>query len=375
MALPDNGSLFEGTTIFPNTSRGNDSVCMFSSVERDYFAQTQVYIMVTQSCICSLLSVWSILSGVVNSIAFCKMGLSDGVNQNFLIISVADTLQGVLALVHNVYYIFSSFDSGFKTASFSVLHVLMSVAFSFVMGVSAITTTVVAVVRCCCVTRPFTVQDTFTARRQLAAILCLCGAYSGTLLYIVAKIRLDQCWFFTEVMDSVLNITRVGLLFVCFIIILVSMIVLTRALWKSSQFQRHAAVRGSNIFATSIYRIPEDTLAASATSENKETKNTRYKPATSGESVSRNTRVIRGIFLVLAIFTVCNFLVIFVAVVRLIQPEFNSRGKLRYQYLYLSFLRNIFLLINTNVNIVVYYCNNRRFKKVVNGIFHRDVQE
>ncbi|RUS87634.1 hypothetical protein EGW08_004619 [Elysia chlorotica] len=147
------------------------------------------FVLLFRVCLCTPLSLWSLLTGIVNIITYYRMGLSDGVNQNFFILSVADALQGFIALVDAVCYILGlscAVETNFN------LHTVLGAVYTFPMSVSVLTTTVIAVVRCCCVTMPFTVQKTFTARRQLAAILISCGIFSFFLVYASIHVKLYQ---------------------------------------------------------------------------------------------------------------------------------------------------------------------------------------
>ena len=300
-----------------------------------------------QLCIDPVLSVWSIISGTVNIIAFYRIGLRDGVNQNFFILSVADTLHGFVALCSGIFYVLESVNLQLVTVTFSRLQKFFGLLYGFPLSVSIITTTVIAVVRCCCVTMPFTVQRVLTARRQLAAILVLSGATMVVLVYTYANINLerdvassnitDSSLFSSPAIVSMLDGTRLALFFSSFLVILVSMVTLMIALKKSARFQQQAASSGAST-AVTVRSV-------------------------------RDARIIKGIIQVLAIFTLCNSLVIIIAIVKLIRPDFGISLELREEFLYLSTFRRFFLLFNTSVNIFVYYFNNERFKKVVEEMF------
>ncbi|KAK3773861.1 hypothetical protein RRG08_057908 [Elysia crispata] len=211
-------------------------------------------------CIDPVLSVWSIISGTVNIIAFYRIGLRDGVNQNFFILSVADTLHGFVALCSGIFYVLESVNLQLVTVTFSRLQKFFGLLYGFPLSVSIITTTVIAVVRCCCVTMPFTVQRVLTARRQLAAILVLSGATMVVLVYTYANINLerdvassnitDSSLFSSPAIVSMLDGTRLALFFSSFLVILVSMVTLIITLKKSARFQQQAASSGASTAVT-----------------------------------------------------------------------------------------------------------------------------
>ena len=299
-----------------------------------------------QLCIDPVLSVWSIISGTVNIIAFYRIGLRDGVNQNFFILSVADTLQGFVGLGSGVCYILEWANLFFRAVTFSKLQNLFPFIHSFPLSVSIITTTVIAVVRCCCVTMPFTVQRVLTARTQLAAILVLTGATIIIYIFASVHINLDSdgpspnttntFFFSSQAVLTVWDGAKCALFFSSFLVISVSIVTLIIALKKSSRFQQRATTSGLSIVMES-------------------------------RSV-RDARVIRGILQVLVIFTICNSFVIIIAILGLVRPDFAISLETREEFLYLDIVKSFFLLINTSVNVFVYYFNNERFKKAVNEL-------
>ncbi|KAK3776829.1 hypothetical protein RRG08_024606 [Elysia crispata] len=293
----------------------------------------------------------------MNTIAYFRMGLRDGVNQNFFILSVADALQGLVALVDNMLYIFAFVSFQFDTVLSFTLHTLCGIAYAFPLSVSIITTTVIAVVRCCCVTMPFNVQKALSARRQLAAILFFCGTCMAMLIYATAHLKIqlkgkiesaiesEQDVFSSASVFQMWNGAIVTILFSSFAIMLTSMLILIKALRKSSRLHRQAA--NSVSFTSNEIRS------------------------------ARDMRIVRGIFLVLAVFIACNFPIIAIAILRFILPGFTSFGIMSEEFFYLDLFRSLCLIMNTSVNIFVYYFNNSRFRKEVNviflGMFRREI--
>ncbi|RUS86711.1 hypothetical protein EGW08_005501 [Elysia chlorotica] len=229
-------------------------------------------------CVCTPLSVWSVLTGIVNIITYYRMGLRDGVNQNFFILSAADALQGGITLTDSVWYILglvAEIDSSL------CMHGVLTAAYSFPMAVSIITTAVIAVVRCCCVAMPFSVQRTLTASKQLAAILVLSGAFTAVIIYTSMNIQLfpsnpDDSVFKSKSVSRIWDSARLTLVFASFAIIVISMIILICALKKSSRLPRGSD--GDNSFTLSYIRSVRD------------------------------RRIIKGIFLILALFMILMIL-------------------------------------------------------------------
>ncbi|GFR84736.1 chemosensory receptor B [Elysia marginata] len=349
MDVPRNVSLLLEDVIFYD----NTTVKFCLGVE-DVENQTRKYLVfVLRGFLNPVLCVWTILTGIVNVTAFYRIGLKDGVNQNFFILSLSDALQGILGLGENVCHVLNAAEVLSSTVSFNALRGLFNAAFAFPLSVSCVTTTVIAVVRCCCVTMPFTVQKTFTARRQLAAILILCGAIVGVLTYIAAHINpYDRSGDLSgnttyrvlksETVSKLWDGTRIAVMFSSFTITFISMLILISALKKSSRFQEQ-----------------------------------RYFPEASTSSTSerrniRDIRIIRGIFQVLATFTLCNFCAVAMSLMKLFGVSLWKSGQLRDEYFYLLHSRSFFFHLNTSVNIFVYYYNNSRFKKETKKLLRRN---
>ncbi|KAK3703123.1 hypothetical protein RRG08_002981 [Elysia crispata] len=283
---------------------------------------------------------------IVNTIVFFKMGLRDGVNQNFFILSVSDALQGVIGLADSIIFIFELTSFQFETVSNFALHALCGITYAFLLSVSIITTTVIAVVRCCCVTMPLNVYTSLNARRQLTIILIFCGASSAVQIFISSNIELyskiessnntEQKLLLSASTFKLWGGANVSLFVSCFTIILTSMLILIGTLRKYSRLHREAA--DSVSFYLNEIRS------------------------------ARDVRVIKRIFLILAIFIACNFLVVFIAILRLISPEFGPLADRRHEFFYLDLLRRLCLDVNISVNIFVYYVNHAKFRKEVKSL-------
>ncbi|KAK3789024.1 hypothetical protein RRG08_008347 [Elysia crispata] len=80
-------------------------------------AALRYYCLGSRVCVGPLLSVWAMVAGIINTVAFCKMGLKEGVTQNFLILSLADGLQGLVYTARNVCFLLDLFDFRFRAVS------------------------------------------------------------------------------------------------------------------------------------------------------------------------------------------------------------------------------------------------------------------
>ncbi|GFO26207.1 peptide receptor gpcr [Plakobranchus ocellatus] len=252
------------------------------------------------------LGLGGILVNIINTFIFYKMGVSDGVTQNFLILSVFDGILSVCAAINSLCYILLTtiFTRGGPTAH-NLQAVLWSTVTSwpFSQTVSTITTIVIAVVRCCCVALPLQVKQVLTVRRQLAAICIFSACVIAVLLYVFIPSKL------TILTDPTTNITRAVytdqnygtlniftniFLYTTFIIMIVCVVILTISLNQSSKFRDKS----------------------SSSNEKSKEKN-------------REIRVVQTIILVALIFIICKLPTIIIAIIRQLVDGFSLQGHRR----------------------------------------------
>ncbi|GFO26210.1 peptide receptor gpcr [Plakobranchus ocellatus] len=252
------------------------------------------------------LALGGILVNIINTFIFYKMGISDGVTQNFLILSIFDGILSICAAINSLCYILLTtiFTRGSPTAH-NIQAVMWStiISWPFSQTISCITTTVIAVVRCCCVALPLQVKQVLTARRQLIAIFIFSACTAGLLLYVFIPSRLAL------LTDPTTNISRavyVGqdyetlniftniFLYITFVIIIVCVIILTISLNQSSKFRDKSS------------------------SSNEKSK-----------EKSREIRVVQTVILVALIFIVCNLPTIILSIIRQVVDGFSIQGHRR----------------------------------------------
>ncbi|GFO26203.1 peptide receptor gpcr [Plakobranchus ocellatus] len=244
-----------------------------------------------------------ILVNIINTFIFYKMGLSDGVTQNFLILSIFDGILSICAAINSLCYILLT--TMFTRGGF-IAHNLQAVLWATVISwpfsqtISCITTTVIAVVRCCCVALPLQVKQVLTARRQLVAIFIFSAVTEGVLLYVFIPSRLviltdpvtniTQAAYIDQNYDT-LNIFTNIFLYITFVIIIVCVVILTISLNQSSKFRDKSS------------------------SSNEKSK-----------EKSREIRVVQTVILVALIFILCNLPTIILSIIRQFVDGFSIQG-------------------------------------------------
>ncbi|KAK3788022.1 hypothetical protein RRG08_051097 [Elysia crispata] len=288
------------------------------------------------------------LSGIfinlINTGIFYKMGLADGVTQNFLVLSICDGILAAAALVNSISYIMLNTvysRGGPITEHLQAIFWASVISWPFSQIVSCITTTVIAVVRCCCVALPFRVKHILTTRRQLLAIaffsLCVHAVlvyifHPTYLLYIKDPVTNATLVAYHGAYYDILNIFTNIFLYITFIIVILCIMILILCLNRSSKFRNQFSFVSNG-------------------SEKKKEK-------------IREVRVVQTVILVASIFIICNTPTIVLSIVRQVTPGFSVDGDLRDVYDFFIIFVETALLLNVDVNIFIYLGFNSRYRNI-----------
>ncbi|GFO45869.1 chemosensory receptor c [Plakobranchus ocellatus] len=314
---------------------------------------------VLKFCLNPVLTVCVLGTNIVNIVVFCKMGLKDGVTQNFLILSLSDGVWGVLGLAYNVSYILWQSDIRGGHMSTMTIAMITSAGINLPMNVSMVTTVIIAVVRCCCVAMPLTVRIVLTASRQLKVIILCIALMTGAFLYVALSYQIvwahnphvNRSQYMLEVTDDLLarisfNDIYRGILFnSSFVIAVLCLAILIIALRRSSQFQKQASTANDS--------DKQDGSKSSAFS-------------------ARDRQVIKTVVLVLVLFTICNLPSIVWSLVRQAIPEFRVFGRYERTVELVYMISETMGLINAGANFFVYYFFNTRFRTVFRSTFGKE---
>ena len=292
------------------------------------------------------LQVACVFANIINIVIFRMMGLSDGITQNFLILSVSDLTLSVVGLINCASYIAENFvfKRGSKAAEITQAVFWTSLAADdYPQCVSTVVTVVIAVVRCCCVAMPLRVKEVLTPRRQLAAIFVVSSVVLSLITYCYAPSRLTRL---TNPQTNMTRIAYVGIMFdtygiilnifyfSSFVIAVVSVIILTMSLNRSSRF------RGRSI------------------SQDKSKERTREK------------KVVQSVVLVCLVFILGYSPTIISNLLRSFLVGFSHQGAYNQFYRLFLIIRELFLMWNGCVNVFIYYHFNTRYRHTLLVIFN-----
>ena len=290
------------------------------------------------------LALAGILTNLINIVIFYKMGFSDGVNQNFLMLSIFDGILALGAFLNSTSYILlnTKFPQGGPIAEHLQAVIWVSlISWPFSQIFSCITTTFIAAVRCCCVAMPLHAKRVLTARRQLLIIAFFSLSVGSILVYTLAPVQyIRSSHPFTnasEIMKrgawyALLHTFTDIFLYITFIIVILCVIILSLSLNRS-------------------HRFLNQWMLVSGDKEKRQV-------------ISQEVRVVQTVFLVAAVFLLCNTPTIIIAIARQISPELETKGKLRNLYDFFIIFTETTLLTKVVANVFIYFSFNKRYRFV-----------
>ncbi|GFS19503.1 chemosensory receptor A [Elysia marginata] len=288
-------------------------------------------------------------SNFINVVIFIKIGLSDGVSQNFFILSVSDGLSSIIAFVNSVVYILQhTIFNGVERVELFIQTIYWACfyAVTFPQNVSIVTTVVIAVVRCCCVAMPFRVRYLLTASRQLAAILVSSGTAVAVLLFVftptktvyVKNPQTNRLYaVFVGYRWGVYTVFTAITLYSSFIIVIVCVIILSVSLNRSMKFRE---------------------ISASGTAG---AENDRRK----------DMRVVKTVVFVSVVFIICFSPPSVFSLLKVFVSGLSSQGRYRKESQLFLMVNEMFLLLNANVNIFIYILCNTRYQSKFRSLFFK----
>ncbi|GFR62922.1 chemosensory receptor A [Elysia marginata] len=299
-----------------------------------------------------ILAFLGIVANLINITVFFKMGLSDGVTQNFFILSITDGLMCVFSEINSITYILQTQVYSGTSVYVEFVHLACFLAATFPQTISLITTVVIAVVRCCCVAMPLQVKYLLTARRQLAAILVFSTSALSMLLYAFTPIKVafvhndrvnSSLPMFLEIRWTAYTLFTNIFFYIGFVVAIICVIILTISLNRSSKFR-------------------ETSTSA---------KTTEPSTDTSGQAKegSKETRIVKTVVFLCIIFILCYMPTLVFALFGQVEPEFKSTGFYRNANIFLLMFLEMSMMVNANVNIFVYLLFNSRYRDVFKTVF------
>ncbi|GFO07025.1 hypothetical protein PoB_003353000 [Plakobranchus ocellatus] len=139
-----------------------------------------------------LLAVTGVTSNLINMAVFYRMGVKEGTTLTFLVLAISDGLAAFVMIfnctIHTLlqYVAFLQSLIVIDRKTLYVMFYLSTLITPFFLNTSTLITTVISVVRCCCVVMPLRVKHVLTAGRQLAAILIFSVVIASVQIYALS---------------------------------------------------------------------------------------------------------------------------------------------------------------------------------------------
>ncbi|CAG5124026.1 unnamed protein product [Candidula unifasciata] len=334
----------------------------------------QQYVIIIESCsfVWTILSVWGIVSNIVNIKTFIIMGIGDGVTVSLLALSIFDLLYVTASLCLGVAIIFYIAEIKYGMV-FGIEPYGVSMFFGNIMILISIanvlSTTFITVARCMCVARPLQFRNTFTRNRTISwcvvFVVFTIAVYSPILTHMGMVTRFDikrnisrpSFWISPNrefVKAIVWVVTDMFLPFATQIIVILSVIVMANCLRVASEF-RHFA--NADVVRRTDVRITDN-----------ETETREQYEIVSGNHrlTGKELRVVQQVILIAVVYIVCNTPKILISITAMIEPQFAIGSRYNNLYLSVNCLRKHCEIINASVNTFIYYAYNTKFRKTVN---------
>ncbi|RUS82996.1 hypothetical protein EGW08_009233 [Elysia chlorotica] len=299
-------------------------------------------------------------ANTINIVVFYKMGLSDGVTQNFFILAVSDGCIAMGSLVSSAAYLLQTtvfLGLGGAEHQVQVVYWATLLVGTFLQMTSLVTTVVIAVVRCCCVAMPLKVKFLITAPRQLAAILVFSGGSISALIYFFSSARVvivhnpvtnGSLAFIAELRWYEYTVFSNIFYYVGFMVIITCVIILSINLKRSATF-RGASTSGA--YGTS---------GCAADGQ--------------GKDGRREVRVVKTVVFVSVVFILCYIPNMAFTVTGSLVSGFSADGVYRNANMLVLMMTEASLLVNASVNIFIYYFNNSRYRTLLDAIWRKETK-
>ncbi|GFO11240.1 chemosensory receptor c [Plakobranchus ocellatus] len=331
----------------------------------DIISETALWILAVtvRVCLSTVFSVSAFITNIINFIVFKRMSINESAKESFLILSIADGTVGFLGTIAGVCNGLRYLASGQVQGSMYALYILLLAVATVPSMTSLLSTTVLAVVRCCSVVLPLRVKTLFTARRQRIFILSATAILIGTTTYALTGTKINiapnpntnvsqlQLIFHPEYVQRARysDIYRGTVFYLSFFIVTICLLFMIIALKRSSRFRNRSQLGKEKNIRDST-NLSTDSLQNSKAS-------------------SREVQVIKVVILVSTVFLACNAPAMVASILRQTVPGLNNVGTYRLSYDVLMIFVEAFLLLNFTLNIVVYLNYNTIYRTTFLDLF------
>ncbi|CAL1544382.1 unnamed protein product, partial [Lymnaea stagnalis] len=318
------------------------------------------------TCVDMVLCVVGIIANVINITTFSAMGVDDGITVAFVFLSSSELLCCLAALGQKLAMAFWVVEMVTDYSTWFAIHPYVFNSFfghtrHCIVAIPELITTYLAVVKCMCVTRPFTFPSFFTLNKTLWAMKAIC------VFSVASYVPLFACMGTADELDPAVNATRRMLWFAPYrdivkvmvwsgrdaflafasqSIILISVVFMARALSEAAKLRERLR---SGTYA-------EDVPEASRQSP------TGARKSGGGALSAKELQIVKQIVLISVFYVIGTIPKMAVLLAYATVSEFTQGGVYQNVYIVASKGSESSELILSIVNIFIYYRYNSKFR-------------
>ncbi|GFN83187.1 chemosensory receptor a [Plakobranchus ocellatus] len=303
-------------------------------------------------------------SNTTNIIVFLKNGVKDNVTTLLLSLSVSDMTYLILmtpvlsTLI--IFYLAPDWNWPFDPRFTGNLFYWPAMA---VYNFSSFISLFLGLVRCACVAKPLHFKSVFTKSRTTTIVIVLFFVSVSLHLPVLTIFTIDRVYEpftnstfvylgYTHRLPAMVKINdylnRIIIPWVSFIVMIACAVVLSYKLFQSSRLR-------------SAHRYASKPGTDETGDQSKEV---------TGKMSEKDLHVVQSVLLICTIFIFSQLVFVISSTARLISPDFDQGGRLENLYLIAARVSSTFSVLNSSVNIFVYYNYNSKYRAGVISLFY-----
>ncbi|CAL1539332.1 unnamed protein product, partial [Lymnaea stagnalis] len=320
----------------------------------------------------------------MNIVVYLRLGIKDGISVCFFFLSILDLICVILLSANDGFLVGTYALPKTWPVDSATITAITTYYYTLFADMSLVTTTFVAVQRCCCVVLPFTFKCVFTRSRTFVILAALSLSCLALYLPVLTSQGLREVtdassnvtrWVLWTSRDrgfiySVRSVTTLIVVAACEVTVIACLFIFASSLRASVQFRdSNAKVRIGELKAeNSIKHVSKprkclnkdltQSLPIKTDTQNKDNcseRPGRTKPA-------KELQLVKATFVLSLIFVVCNAPRLAIYNALLIEPEFNVSRRYESTYMLSNVLRFTVEAVNLSSNMFVYLRFNRKYR-------------
>ncbi|CAG5134895.1 unnamed protein product [Candidula unifasciata] len=318
------------------------------------------------------LSSMGVTTNIMNITVYWKQGIRDSINITFMALSMWDLNTCLMSGLSAVSNILEIYVPGSDVSFIAIQYVYFGYTRGFMYVLSTLVTSYLSLERSICIMFPFKVKSIFTAGRvvlinfitALFGLVCYCPAWATQgvqwvfnpknnrtrLVYWLSENRRDIDLFVDTFNGMVLPLLAQ-------LLITISAVFMIHGVQKSAKFRNQTVDIKTPVISTSNREPPPISNASLSLKKSK-------------IMTSKDIRLTKVVILITIIFFACNLPVFVVAFLRWLIPDLDIGKPQQNLYAVLYAFVYLFGVINSSVNIFVYYNVGTKYRQEFLRLVH-----